>query len=108
MLLFTLRFLVSGSAEGFNQADKAINTAVKSGRWVRLVSSSGLCPQDSSESHGVTVTLCVQVGDAEERAPGPGVADAAGEEAALPAAARLLPALPHHGDQPQGNQDGSL
>ncbi|KAG6921004.1 dynein cytoplasmic 1 heavy chain 1, partial [Chelydra serpentina] len=25
-----------GSAEGFNQADKAINTAVKSGRWVML------------------------------------------------------------------------
>lgn len=25
-----------GSAEGFNQADKAINTAVKSGRWVLL------------------------------------------------------------------------
>lgn len=25
-----------GSAEGFNQAEKAINTAVKSGRWVML------------------------------------------------------------------------
>lgn len=36
------------------------------------------------------MTLSVQVGDAEERAPGPGVA---GEEAALPAATRLLPAL---------------
>lgn len=34
--MFTLSFLVSGSAEGFNQADKAINTAVKSGRWVML------------------------------------------------------------------------
>lgn len=45
---------------------------------------------------------CPQVGDAEERPPGPGLADAAGEEAALAAAARLLPALPHHGDQPQG------
>lgn len=43
-----------------------------------------------------------QVGDAEERSPGAGVADAAGEEAALPAATRLLQALPHHGDQPQG------
>lgn len=45
---------------------------------------------------------CPQVGDAEERPPGPGLADAAGEEAALAAAACLLQALPHHGDQPQG------
>lgn len=30
--VLTLSFLVPGSAEGFNQADKAINTAVKSGR----------------------------------------------------------------------------
>ncbi len=27
---------VSGSAEGFSQADKAINSAAKSGRWVML------------------------------------------------------------------------
>lgn len=39
LLRLTLRSLVSGSAEGFNQADKAINTAVKSGRWVRLALS---------------------------------------------------------------------
>jgi len=45
---------------------------------------------------------CPQVGDAKERPPGPGLADAAGEEAALAAAACLLQALPHHGDQPQG------
>lgn len=30
--VLTLSFLAPGSAEGFNQADKAINTAVKSGR----------------------------------------------------------------------------
>ncbi|XP_023392903.1 cytoplasmic dynein 1 heavy chain 1 [Pteropus vampyrus] len=34
--MLTLSFLAPGSAEGFNQADKAINTAVKSGRWVML------------------------------------------------------------------------
>ena len=45
---------------------------------------------------------CPQVGDAEERPPGAGLADAAGEEAAFAAATRLLPALPHDGDQPQG------
>ncbi len=28
--------MITGSAEGFSQADKAINTAVKSGRWVML------------------------------------------------------------------------
>lgn len=50
----------------------------------------------------------MQVGDAEECAPGAWVADAAGEEAALAAATRLLPTLPHHGDQPQGKQGGSL
>lgn len=44
----------------------------------------------------------LQVGDAQERAPGTRVADAAGEETALTAATRLLPALPYHGDQPQG------
>lgn len=41
------------------------------------------------------------MGDVEERAPGAGVAGAAGEEAALAAAAPQLPAVPHHGDQPQ-------
>lgn len=37
-LLFNLRFVVfqTGSAEGFNKADRDINTAVKSGRWVLL------------------------------------------------------------------------
>lgn len=29
-------FRVVGSAEGFSQADKAINSATKSGRWVML------------------------------------------------------------------------
>lgn len=54
------------------------------------------------------MTLYVQVGDAKECTPGPRVADAAGKETALPAATRLLPTLPHHGDQPQGKRDGSL
>jgi len=27
---------ITGSAEGFSQADKAINSATKSGRWVML------------------------------------------------------------------------
>jgi hypothetical protein len=31
--------------------------------------------------------------------------DATGEEAALPAATRLLPTLPYHGNQPQGEQE---
>lgn len=47
------------------------------------------------------LTFPFQLGDAKERASGPRVAGAAGEEAALPAAAPQLPAVPHHGDQPQ-------
>ena len=47
-------------------------------------------------------THCVQLGVAEERAPGPAVAGPAGEETALPHSTHQLPPLPHHGDQPQG------
>lgn len=48
--------------------------------------------------------MCVQVGDAEECTSGSRVANAVGKEAALPAATRLLPTFPHHGDQSQGEQ----
>lgn len=45
------------------------------------------------------------MGNAKERAPGPGVAGAAGEEAALAAAAPRLQAVPHDGDQPQAARE---
>lgn len=44
----------------------------------------------------------LQVGDAGECPPGPGLADAAGEEAPLYAASCQLQAFLDNGDQPQG------
>lgn len=46
--------------------------------------------------------LLLQVGRAEERALGSGVAHAAREETPFPAAAFLLPTLLNHGNQSKG------
>ena len=48
------------------------------------------------------------VGAAEECAPCPSVAGPAGEEAAQPGPPPLIQAVPHHGDQPQGEMSCSV
>ena len=47
--------------------------------------------------------MYVQLGTAEERPPSATVAGDTGEEAAHPDTSHQLQAVPHHGDQPQGN-----
>jgi hypothetical protein len=47
----------------------------------------------------------MQVGDAEECAPGPPVAGAAGEETSQLTAPCQLPTIPHHGNKSKGSSE---
>ena len=76
-----------GSAEGFSQAEKAINSAVKTGRYA----------PDGPSSCIITITfLCFffQMGNVEKRPSCAPMAGSAGEEVAFPTAARNVPPVP--------------
>lgn len=102
MINVCVLILSTGSAEGFNKADRDINTAVKSGRWVMFFCVCVLSMYTLFRCTGVLTVSVPQVGDVRERPPGPRMADAAGEEAPLHAASFQLQAFPDNGDQPQG------
>lgn len=98
----TISSIAIGSAEGFNQAEKAINSASKSGRSVHHLLVSFTSDSVLARSQPLLAIRLSQMGDAEERPPCSAMARPARKETAQHSAALRVPSVPDDRDQSQG------